>query len=191
MSLNLVGLVGTNAQISYNRMLLTYMQQHFINDATITLAEIADIPLFSEEGLADIPESVYTLSDQLAAADGIIIATPEYDHAIPAALKSTIEWLSAATHPFTTQPIMIVGASLGLQGTARAQDNLRQILNSPGVNAFVMPGYEFLLSNAKDQFDKQAQLTNAKTITFLEECFAHYLQFVTDNRENLKLIREA
>ncbi|KRM95755.1 hypothetical protein FC19_GL001232 [Liquorilactobacillus aquaticus DSM 21051] len=67
------------------------MQQHFINDATIALAEIADIPLFSEEGLADIPESVYTLSDQLAAADGIIIATPEYDHAITAALKSTIE----------------------------------------------------------------------------------------------------
>ncbi|MDN2453938.1 NADPH-dependent FMN reductase [Lactobacillus sp. UCMA15818] len=190
MVLNLVGLVGTNAPTSYNRMLLEYMQHHFITDATITVAEIDEIPLFNETGLADVPSSVYTLSDQLTAADGIIIATPEYDHAITAALKSTIEWLSAATHPFTTQPVMVVGASLGFQGTARAQDNLRQILNSPGVNAFVMPGYEFLLSNAKQQFDDQSQLTNAKTISFLEECFTHYLHFVADNRENLKLVRE-
>ncbi|KRM95754.1 fumarate reductase, flavoprotein subunit precursor [Liquorilactobacillus aquaticus DSM 21051] len=85
---------------------------------------------------------------------------------------------------------MIVGASLGVQGTARAQDNLRQILNSPGVNAFVMPGHEFLLSNAKEQFDNQSQLTNNKTTSFLEECFTHYLQFVADNREDLKLVRE-
>ncbi|MFC6181227.1 NADPH-dependent FMN reductase [Lactiplantibacillus daowaiensis] len=189
MTLKLVGLVGNNAPISYNRTLLTYMQTHFAGDAEISLAEIKELPLFNEADLAEVPASVQALSDQLAAADGIIIATPEYDHAIPAALKSAIEWLSTATHPFTTKPVMIVGASLGIQGTARAQDNLRQILNSPGVNAFVLPGYEFLLNTAKAQFDAEGQLTNDKTVTFLEECFSHYLKFVTDNLTDLKLVR--
>ncbi|RRK10711.1 NAD(P)H-dependent oxidoreductase [Lactiplantibacillus garii] len=188
--LNLVGLVGNNAPQSYNRQLLLDMQQRFQNQAHIDLAEIDQLPLFNEAGLKNTPGCVYALAEQLAAADGIIIATPEYDHAVPAALKSAFEWLSTAAHPFTTKPIMIVGASLGVQGTARAQDNLRQILNSPGVNGFVMPGYEFLLNNAPSQFDDQGRLTNDKTVAFLTECFDHYVKFVQDNVADLKLVRE-
>ncbi|ETY74948.1 flavin reductase [Lactiplantibacillus fabifermentans T30PCM01] len=191
MTLHLVGLVGNNAPKSYNRDLLKYLQTHFADQVQLDIAEISDIPLFNEANLETVPASVTKLADQLTAADGIIIATAEYDHAIPAALKSAIEWLSTVAHPFTTKPVMIVGASLGVQGTARAQDNLRQILNSPGVNAFVMPGYEFLLSNAPQQFDENGQLTNEKTIGFLNECFDHYQKFVADNLEDLKLVRQA
>ncbi len=81
---------------------------------------------------------------------------------------------------------MVVGASLGVQGTARAQDNLRQILNSPGVNGFVMPGFEFLLNSAKTKFNDQGELTDAGTAKFLGECVDHFVSFVVDNKKNCR-----
>ncbi|ANZ61112.1 NADPH-dependent FMN reductase [Secundilactobacillus paracollinoides] len=179
----LVGIVGNNAPFSYNRMLLSFMQQHFNDQITLDICEIDDIPLFNESHLAAVPDAVATLSLKIKAADGVIIATPEYDHAIPACLKSTIEWLSVYEHALSTKPVMIVGASLGVQGTARAQDNLRQILNSPGVNGFVMPGFEFLLNCAKDKFDEEGTLTDFSTVKFLRDCVDHFLVFVRENEK--------
>ena len=143
-----VALVGTNANQSYNRELLAYMQRHFNQKATITIYDIANIPLFREG--TRIPANVQQLADAITAADGVIFATPDYDHSIPAALKSVIEWLSCEIHPLQKKPVMIVGASLGIQGTSRAQQNLRQVLDSPGVDAVVMPGVEFLSSSATE-----------------------------------------
>lgn len=183
--LNLVGIVGNNAPFSYNRVLLQFMKQHFSDQFNLDVCEIDDIPLFNERDLASVPQTVVTLSQKIKDADGIIIATPEYDHAIPAALKSAIEWLSVYEHALTTKPVMVVGASLGVQGTARAQDNLRQILNSPGVNGFVMPGFEFLLNNAKSKFDDQGQLTDSGTTKFLSECVDHFMNFVADNKKTV------
>lgn len=180
----LVGIVGNNAPFSYNRILLQYMSRHFHKQATLEVSEIDDIPLFNERDMKQIPVAVKSLSDKIKNADGVIIATPEYDHAIPASLKSTIEWLSVDEHALTTKPVMVVGASIGVQGTARAQDNLRQILNSPGVNSFVLPGFEFLLNNAKAKFDADGQLTDDSTESFLTECVNHFITFVGDTKRN-------
>ncbi|GAW98839.1 NAD(P)H-dependent oxidoreductase [Secundilactobacillus mixtipabuli] len=175
--MHFVALVGTNADQSYNRQLLAYMQRHFKQQAKITICDISNIPLFREG--AKIPVNVQQLADAITATDGLIIATPEYDHSIPAALKSVLEWLSCEIHPLEKKPIMIVGASLGIQGTSRAQQNLRQILDAPGVNAIVMPGDEFMLSFATKAFDEQGDLKDAQTIQFLESCFNDYVQFCT------------
>ncbi len=186
-NLNLVGIVGNNAPFSYNRVLLQFMKQQFTDQFNLEICEIDDIPLFNERDLASVPKSVATLSQKIKNADGVIIATPEYDHAIPAALKSAIEWLSVYEHALTTKPVMVVGASLGVQGTARAQDNLRQILNSPGVNGFVMPGFEFLLNSAKTKFNDQGELTDAGTAKFLGECVDHFVSFVVDNKKTVAI----
>ncbi|VDG21229.1 NAD(P)H-dependent oxidoreductase [Lactiplantibacillus mudanjiangensis] len=169
-----IGLVGTNASKSYNRQLLQFMQRHFKTEATIEVREIKDLPLFNEDALSNPPASVLDLNDAIKAADGVILATPEYDHAIPAALKSVIEWLSCVDHPFQNKPIMIVGASLGAQGTSRAQIQLRETLDAPGIGGYVLPGNEFLLSHATTAFDDNGWLKDTKTVAFLEECFAHF-----------------
>lgn len=189
MTQTLIGLVGNNANHSYNRKLLQFMATHYKSKAQIQIEEISSLPLFNENLLSEnTPQCVLNLSHAIQQADGVIIATPEYDHAIPAALKSTIEWLSCVTHPFNEKPVMIVGASLGVQGTSRAQDNLHQILNSPGVNSFVLPGYEFLLGNAKQKFDDQNNLTDIKTVEFLDECFDHFIRFTADTNRNLSVV---
>lgn len=177
--MKLVAIVGTCAEKSYNRELLQYMQRHFSDKVTIDVAEINELPLFNEpERGSQLPATVAALNDQVEAADGLIIGVPEYDHAIPAALKSAIEWLSYDVHPLANKPVMIVGTSLGIQGTSRAQDDLRVILNAPGVDAIVLPGNEFMLSFAPKAFDDAGELTDKSTVSFLESCFAHFTQHI-------------
>ncbi|MBU5594565.1 flavocytochrome c [Amphibacillus sp. MSJ-3] len=172
-----VGIVGTNAEHSYNRMLLRFMQKHFSEKAEIEILELKDVPMFNESNDQSDSAVIQHFNKEIEAADGVIIATPEHNHSIPSALKSIIEWLSYNLHPFDGKPTMIVGASYDVQGSSRAQLHLRQILDAPGVNAAVMPGYEFLLGRAHQAFDQEGNLKEEKTIDFLESCFLRFLRF--------------
>ncbi|MBB5888101.1 NADPH-dependent FMN reductase [Lactovum miscens] len=176
--MNFIALVGTNASFSYNRKLLWFMKKHFGTQANIEIQEISDIPMFIEDAV-EVPKRVNDLIQIIEISDGIIFSTPEYDHSISAALKSTIEWLSwGEFHPLTNRPVMIVGASLGNMGTVFAQENLRQILSSPGLNSFVLPGNQFLLGNAAKAFDINGNLIDERTITWLEHCFTAFISYV-------------
>ncbi|MYV36752.1 NADPH-dependent FMN reductase [Weissella cibaria] len=175
--MNYVAIVGTNARKSYNRSLLWFMKKHFNAQANIEIVEIADLPLFSED--AETPVRIAEIARQIAASDGAIISTPEYDHSITAALKSFVEWMSYGDlHPFTNLPVMIVGASLGRQGTNNAQEHLRQIMDAPGIDAFVLPGNQFLVGPAATNIDiKTDDMTDARTISFLETIFQNFMVF--------------
>jgi len=174
----IVSLVGTNASKSYNRKLLHSMRDLFDAQTDFEICEIKDIPMFNEDLLESEPQIVKDLAAKIEDADGIVISTPEYDHSVPASLKSAIEWLSSIEHPFTDKPVMIVGTSLGIQGTVRAQTNLRQILDSPGVDAKVMPGSEFMLPQAGNKFDEDNKITDSGSVDFLKSCFNKFLKFI-------------
>lgn len=183
--MKLIGLVGTNAPRSYNRLLLNFIRRRYeeAGKLSITVTETKSMPMFEEVSPNEIPSNVLRLGDRISEADGVIIATPEYDHSIPAVLKSVIEWLSALPErPLSHKPVMIVGTSLGSLGTARAQDHLRQILNAPCIEACVLPGCEFLLGHAADMINEEGDVTDCGTVEFLDECFANYRQFVFDHR---------
>lgn len=172
-----IGIVGTNANKSYNRMLLTFMQKHFSHQAEIEILELTDVPLFDESNDQSNSEIIQLFNTKITEADGVIIATPEHNHSIPSALKSILEWLSFNLHPLDGKPVMIVGASYDVQGSSRAQLHLRQVLDAPGVNVTVMPGYEFLLGNAHHAFTPEGDLKEERTIDFLESCFWRFLRF--------------
>lgn len=106
-----VGIVGTNARHSYNRMLLEFMQRHFADQAEIEILELTDVPMFDESNDQTDSDVIQQFATKIEAADGVIIASPEHNHSIPSALKSIIEWLSFKIHPFDGQAVMIVGAS--------------------------------------------------------------------------------
>ena len=107
------------------------------------LVEIKDLPLFNQDDDQTNSPEIQQLNRKIILADGVIIATPEHNHTVPAGLKSVLEWLSFKIHPLENKPVMVVGASYYDQGTSRSQLHLRQILDAPGVNALVMPGNEF------------------------------------------------
>ncbi len=181
--MNIIGIVGTNADSSTNRKLLQFMKQHFAKSATITICEIADIPAFNEPDDKTAPLEVKLLSEKITASDGVIIATPEYDHSIPAALKSVLEWLSYTTRPLIEKPVMIVGASHGSLGTSRAQTHLRQILDAPELKARILPGSEFFLGRSLEAFDETPTLLNQDKVGELEGDFAEFLSFADMTNE--------
>lgn len=176
--MKLVGIAGTVEDKSYNKILLQFIANHFSNLADIEILSIDDIPMFDQDNDQTESGAIQYLNRKISGADGVIIATPEHNHTITAALKSVIEWLSFKVHPFSNKPVMIVGASYYEQGSSRAQLNLRQILEAPGVNAIVFPGNEFLLANVKEAFDDNGRLKDEKTIAFLQTTLQKFLRFV-------------
>ncbi|MFZ8764002.1 MULTISPECIES: NAD(P)H-dependent oxidoreductase [Enterococcus] len=180
--MKLVGIVGSNAEHSYNRLLLQYIASQYSHLFDLEILEIRDLPLFSQDEDQTNSVAIQNLTRKIMQAEGVIIATPEHNHTIPAGLKSAIEWLSFKVHPFENKPVLIVGASYYDQGTSRAQLHLRQILDSPGVNAVVMPGNEFLLGSVTEAFDELGNLKSAGTQQFLGsvlEKFSHFIQIIS------------
>ena len=173
-----VAIVGSNAEQSYNRMLLQFMQRHFKIKCEIELLEIKDVPMFNQDEDQSDCFTIRYLNNKITRADGVIIATPEHNHTITPALKSTLEWLSFKLHPLENKPVMIVGASYYDQGTSRAQVHLRKILEAPGVNAYTLPGNEFLLGKAKEAFDLNCNISNEGTVKFLESCLDNFIKYV-------------
>ena len=176
--LKLVGIAGSVADQSYNRMLLKFIATHYSDLIDLEILDIDDVPMFNQSDDQTDGDAVQFLNRKITQADGVIIATPEHNHTITASLKSVIEWLSFKIHPLSGKPLMIVGASYYDQGSSRAQLNLRQILESPGVDAIVMPGNEFLLGDVKTAFDDHNNLKDDRTVGFLKETIGKFTQFV-------------
>ena len=172
-----LAIVGTNSDVSTNRMLLQFMQKLFSSEAEIELYEIKDLPAFMEPEDSEVPEKVEELSEKILNADGVIIATPEYDHAIPAGLKSALEWISYTSQALTDKPVLIVGASHGTLGSSRAQAHLRQILDSPELAARIMPSSEFLLGKSQAAFDNAGDLIYPDKLAELDEIFREFVLF--------------
>ena len=80
------------------------------------------------------------------------------------------------------KPGMIVGASMGMLGTVKAQIHLRQILNSPGVGVITLPGNEVFIGNVMDKMDEEGNLTHKPTIEFLDQVVDNFIEWI--NRIN-------
>lgn len=184
--MKLVAIVGTNSSRSTNRKLLKFMAKHFKEQADIEVLEIKDLPAFNEPEDKRAPEAVVAFSEKILTADGVIISTPEYDHTIPAPLASALEWIAYTSRALINKPTMIVGASLGVLGTSRAQAHLRQILDAPELKARVMPGTEFFLGQSEQVLDDEFNLNNADKVAELEEHFSEFINFVTLTNQLVK-----
>ncbi|MCE0496084.1 NADPH-dependent FMN reductase [Vibrio salinus] len=175
--MNYLAIVGTNSKVSTNRMLLQFMKEHFKEEAQIELFEIKDLPVFYEADEDQVPQEVEALSGKIRQADGVIIATPEYDHTITASLKSVLEWISYTSQALTDKPVLIVGASHGSLGSSRAQAHLRQILDSPELAARIMPSSEFLLGRSQAAFNAGGTLVYEDKVEELDEIFREFVLF--------------
>ena len=189
--LHYVGIAGTNIQRSTNLKLLQYMKKHYSEEAVIEIVDISNLPVFYKASQDHIPEAVNVISEKIRQADGVIIATPEYDHAIPAVLSSALAWFSYRIHPFAGKPVMIVGASYGSLGTSRAQAQLRQILDSPELKASIMPSSEFLVGHSLEAFDDSGNLKNLRLGVQLNGLFSDFSVFVKLTKQMIHSQKQA
>ena len=178
-----IAIVGSNSQKSTNRELLKYMKRHFKDFAEIELVEIKDLPIFKKSADKYVPQLAKDIAKKIEDADGVIIATPEYDHSVTAVLSSALAWLSYGIHPFVDKPVMITGASYGSLGSSRAQAQLCQILDSPELKARIMPSSEFLLAHSLQAFDDNGDLKDKDVVKELDGLFQDFLQFVNISKQ--------
>lgn len=127
-----LGIAGSLRSDSYNRRLLEAATEA-LPDADWQIARLRGIPPYDADIEArGMPPAVANLKSQVADADAIVIATPEYNHSIPGVLKNAIDWASrpAMRSPFVGKSVLMIGASTGRGGARRALDHLRQVLES-------------------------------------------------------------
>lgn len=184
--MKLLAIVGTNADFSYNRFLEQFMAKRYKDQADIEVFEIADLPQFKKEAQPDA--KIDEFRDKIRQADGIIIATPEYDHGIPSSLKSAMEWTGSHAqgdgNVMKMKPVMVLGTSYGIQGASRAQEEMREILLSPDQTANVLPGNEVLIGHAADKFDKNTgDLIDEAAIKSVDAAFKNFVAFVEQSQK--------
>lgn len=180
-------LAGSLRRDSWNRRLL----RAAVAQAPATLQldvydALSAVPLFDEDleqREPAGPAGVQALRAAIAAADGLIIATPEYNHAIPGVLKNALDWLSRespAGEVLPEKPVGVLGASSGSWGTRLAQASLRQMLHTCG--ALVMPAPTLFVANAASRFDADGTLTDLAIVQSLQNftlAFERWMERVT------------
>jgi chromate reductase len=132
--------VGSISSDSINRKLARALIRLAPSRLEFEEIPIGDLPLYSRDYDDDYPPAGRALKAALAAVDGVLFVTPEYNRSIPGALKNAIDWASRprGTNSFARKPSAVIGASTGKLGTAVAQQSLRSVLsfcNSPQMNA--------------------------------------------------------
>jgi chromate reductase len=177
--LSILAFAGSLRRDSYNRALLRAAVEVAPAGMTISIFEIDDIPLYNADvEAAGDPEPVARFKRAIREADGLLIATPEYNHGVPGVTKNAIDWASRPPHqaPLDGKPVAILGASPGITGTARGQSQLRQAFEF--TNSYCMPQPEVLVYKAHEKFDAAGRLTDEKTREFLGKFLAAFGDWV-------------
>ena len=177
----LVGVCGSTRKASLNRALLQAVAEVMPDGATLAiLDDPLDLPILN----TDLPEPpvVTELKATIAAADGVVIAVPEYNYSIPGGLKNALDWVSRppATSPLRNKPVGLVGAASGMSGTIRAQNHLRQMLVYSDTPCMNQP--EVLIPRAFERFHADGKLADASTRELLAKFASAFVAFVARHR---------
>ena len=161
--INVLAFTGSLRQKSYNRSALFAARDLAPEGVSVAVYELADIPPFNEDFETHPPEPVRDFKHRIAAADALLVSTPEYNHSIPGVLKNAIDWASrpAATTPLNGKPLGIMGCTTGPWGTARAQMALRLIAVSVNMHTLNRPFVQ--IAQAATKFDADGRLTDEPT----------------------------
>ncbi len=159
--MKVLGISGSLRGDSHNTALLHAAAELLPDGVELELFDgLKAVPPYDEDDdVEPAPAAVADLRDELAGADAVLFATPEYNHSVPGHLKNAIDWASRplVTNPLRNMPVAVVGASKGAFGAVWAQAELRKVLAATG--ARVVDG-EVAVGHAHDRFDVDGRLTD-------------------------------
>ncbi|MDM0085420.1 NAD(P)H-dependent oxidoreductase [Variovorax sp. J31P179] len=164
----LLGISGSQRQASYNTMALRLAAEQVPPHSKLDVVDWRSIPPFDADYLArsGYPRTVAELRAGIEAADGIVIATPEYNFSIPGMLKNLLDWVSrGADQPLARKPVAILSASPGPLGGARVQYDLGKVLLFMDARVLAKP--EVFIGNAAAKFDAEGRCIDVDTIRFV------------------------
>ena len=155
----LLGISGSLRANATNRMLIREAGRHFGGD--YVEADIR-LPLYDgdEETAHGVPSSVQALADQIAAAEAIVISTPEYNQSFSGSLKNALDWISRVEgRPWLDKPVALMSAAAGRSGGARANYALRLAMTPFRTRLLPM---EVLLASSGSAFDENGRLISER-----------------------------
>ena len=161
---NVIGICGSLRRGSYNASLLRTAVALAPPDLTIEVASIREFPVYDAdlETSTGTPAAVAALKDRIAAADGLLLVTPEYNNSIPGVLKNAVDWLSRPPRDiprvFGGRPVSLMGATDGRGGTILAHAAWLPVLSTLG--ALLWAGPRVQVSNSPQVFDADGNLTD-------------------------------
>ena len=170
----IVGLSGSLRRHSFNSGLLRAAAEAMPEGAVLEIGSIAEIPLYDGDIEAEgIPAPVAALKDKVAAADGLLLVSPEYNNSIPGVFKNAIDWLSRPSSDiariFRGKPVALIGASPGNFGTILSQAAWLPVLRTLGAEHWAEG--RLMVSRAGDMFDGEGNLVDDE----VREKLAKYL----------------
>jgi len=167
MTITIAGFSGSLRQGSYNRALLRAAVALMPADSRLEVASIQPFPLYNgdDETAHGVPPAVSAVKDAIAGADGLLIATPEYNNSIPGVAKNAVDWLSRPpadiARVFGGKPVALMGASPGGFGTILSQNAWLPVLRTLGAELWT--GGRLLVSRANTIFDAEGNIVDSRT----------------------------
>jgi chromate reductase len=170
--IQLIGFSGSLRKGSYNTMLLKAALQLLPTDVSLKIISIEDIPLYNADldlpAAKQRPQPVEDFRKILTDAEGILVASPEYNYSIPGGLKNAIDWASRGEDsPLLRKPIAVIGATSGLWGTTRMQLAFQNIFLYLDMKPVFKP--EVLVAQAEKKFDKDGNLIDEMAKKLLKQ----------------------
>lgn len=167
--ISVLGICGSLRKGSYNMAALRTAIELKPTGMIVTVADISQIPLYNEDVRAQgFPAPVETLRRQIAEADALLFACPEYNYSMSGVLKNAIDWASRPPdQPFAGKPCAILGAAAGMAGSARAQGDLRRSMVFLDMHPLNKP--EVLIGQAQTKFDDEGKLTDEAARGFIRD----------------------
>ena len=178
----IIGISGALRRGSYNAALLRGALELAPAGLSIEVASIRDIPLYDGDLEAEhgIPEPVRALQDRIAAADGLLLVTPEYNNSIPGVFKNAIDWLSRPSNDiqrvFGGKPVALTGATPGPGGTALAHVAWLPVLRTLGTQTWFGP--RVYVSNAAKVFDTEGRIVDDAVRASVAKFLSGFSEFI-------------
>ncbi|WP_062051936.1 NADPH-dependent FMN reductase [Bacillus sp. JCM 19034] len=176
--MKVVAIVGSIRNQSYNLQLAKHVQQRYADQFELEILDLAPLPMYNQDTELDTPQEVLDFKAKVKAADAVLWVTPEYNSSIPGVLGNAIDWLSRVDKVMHGKPSIIMGSSMGILGSVKAQMHLRDILFAPGLNSPVLGGNEVYVGAVHEKFDAEGNLTDESTISFIDGVISNFQEWM-------------
>jgi NAD(P)H-dependent FMN reductase len=175
----IIGLSGSLRHASFNTSLLRAAAALVPEGVELAIHTVHGIPLYDGdvEDADGIPATVTALAEAIAHADGLLLATPEYNNSIPGVLKNAVDWLSRVEGDiFSGKPVAVIGASPGGFGTILSQNAWLPVLRTLETQPYFAG--RLLVSKAATLFDPAGTLTDEPAKRRLTDFLTGFATFV-------------